>query len=132
MKLQPYVQVDTTPFSATREQIVAQWGQPLKAQRNGVGLNELDYATVVFRFQDNGRLEEVSMRAPVVYLGHVDVPFAGLEEFVRGEDASMFERAGFLVSPKFGLAFDPHCPTWVTALAAHCIDTWRAIGNPPG
>jgi len=72
------------------------------------------------------------MRAPVVYFGHVDVPFAGLEEFVRGEDASMFERAGFLVSPKFGLAFDPHCPTWVTALAAHCIDTWRAIGNPPG
>jgi hypothetical protein len=131
MKLQPYALVDTTPFSATREQIVAQWGPPLKAQRNGVGLNELDYGTVVFRFQDCGRLEEVSMRAPVVYIGHVDVPFAGLEEFVRGEDASMFERAGFLVSPKFGLAFDPHCPTWVTALAAHCIDTWRAIGNPP-
>jgi len=132
MKLQPYVLVDTTPFSASREQIVAQWGQPLKALRNGVGLNELDYGTVVFRFQDCGRLEEVSMRAPVVYIGHVDVPFAGLEEFVRSEDRSMFERAGFLVSPKFGLAFDPHCPTWVTALAAHCIDSWRAIGRPSG
>ena len=127
MKLEPYVLVDTTPFSASREQIVAQRGQPLKELRNSVGLNELDYGAVVYRFQDSGRLEEVSMRAPVVYIGTVDVPFAGLEAFVLAEDESAFERAGFIVSPKFGLAFDPNCPTWVTALAAHCIDTWRAI-----
>lgn len=127
MKLEPYVLVDTTPFSASREQIVAQRGQPLKELRNSVGLNELDYGTVVYRFQDSGGLEEVSMRAPVVYIGTVDVPFAGLETFVWAEDESAFERAGFIVSPKFGLAFDPNCPTWVTALAAHCIDTWRAI-----
>lgn len=127
MRLQPYVRVDATPFSASREQVVAQRGPPLKAQRNGVGLNELDYGTVVYRWQDCGRLEEVSMRAPVVYIGNVDVPFAGLEHFVRSQDPSAFERAGFLVSPKFGLAFDPNCPTWVTALAAHCIDTWRAM-----
>lgn len=127
MKLEPYVLVDTTPFSASREQIMAQRGQPLKELRNGVGLNELDYGTVVYRFQDSGRLEEVSMRARVVYIGTVDVPFAGLEMFVWAEDESAFERAGFIVSPKFELAFAPNCPTWVTALAAHCIDTWRAI-----
>ena len=127
MKLKPYVRVDTTPFTASREQVLEQRGLPLKALRNSVGLNELDYGTVVYRFQDCGRLEEVSMRAPVVYVGNVDVPFAGLESYVRAEDKSAFERAGFIVSPKFGLAFDPSCPTWVTALAPHCIDTWRAI-----
>lgn len=127
MKLEPYVRVDSTPFSASREQIVAHRGQPLKELRNSIGLNELDYGAVVYRFQDNGRLEEVSERAPVVYIGNVDVPFAGLEAFVRAEDEAAFERAGFIVSPKFGLAFDPNCPSWVTALAAHCIETWRAL-----
>ena len=127
MKLQPYVLVDATPFWASREQIENARGRPLKASRNGVGLNELDYGTVVFRFQDRGRLEEITAQAPVVYIGNVDVPFTGLEEFVREQDAAAFERAGFIVSPKFGLAFDPNCPTWVTALAAHCIDTWRAL-----
>jgi hypothetical protein len=34
---------------------------------------------------------------------------------------------GFIVSPKFGLAFDPDDAPWVTALAEHCIDTWRAL-----
>jgi len=127
MKLQPYVLVDATPFWASREQIENARGRPLKASRNGVGLNELDYGTVVFRFQDRGRLEEITAQAPVVYIGNVDVPFTGLEEFVREQDAAAFERAGFIVSPKFGLAFDPNCPTWVTALAAYCIDTWRAL-----
>ena len=127
MKLQPYVLVDATPFWASREQIENARGRPLKASRNSVGLNELDYGTVVFRFQDRGRLEEITAQAPVVYIGNVDVPFTGLEEFVREQDAAAFERAGFIVSPKFGLAFDPNCPTWVTALAAHCIDTWRAL-----
>lgn len=127
MKLEPYILVDTTPFSVSREQIIEKRGQPLKELRSSVGLNELDYGTVVYRFQDSGRLEEVFMRSPVVYIGTVDVPFAGLETFVRAVDASAFERAGFIVSPKFGMAFDPNCPTWVTALAAHCIDTWRAM-----
>jgi hypothetical protein len=127
MRLHPYVRVDDIPFSATRARIESERGRPLKAQRNGVGLNELDYGNVVFRFQDNGRLEEVTMRAPVVYIGSVDLPFAALAAFVREEDSMSFERAGFIVSPMFGLAFDPACPNWVTALAVHCIDTWRAM-----
>ncbi|NUZ05380.1 hypothetical protein [Piscinibacter koreensis] len=134
MRLEPFVQVDRTPFSATREQVEAERGAPLQAVRNGVGLDELDYGNVVFRFQDNGRLEEVSMRAPIVYFGANDVPFAALDGFVHANDPSAFTRGGFVVSPRFGVAFDPDCPTWVTALAAHCIDTWRAIpsdSNPP-
>ena len=127
MKLLPFVQVDSTRFSASKESILAERGLPARQGRNGVGLNELDYGEVVFRFQDNGRLEEITTQAPVVYFGNIDVPFRALESFVRCEDESAFERAGFVVSPKFGLAFDPACPSWVTALARHCIDSWRAI-----
>jgi hypothetical protein len=102
-------------------------GEPSRTGRNAIGLHELDYDTVVFRFQDNGRLEEVTMQAPVVVFGTIVVPFGTLAPFVREHDSSVFERAGFLVSPTFGLAFDPQCPFWVTALAAHCLAAWRAL-----
>jgi hypothetical protein len=127
MKLLPFAQVDKTHFSASQESILAERGPPLTQCRNGVGLNELDYGDVVFRFQDNGRLEEVTTQAPVVYFGNTDVPFGALEAYVRSEDELAFDRAGFVVSPKLGLAFDPDCPFWVTALALHCIASWREI-----
>jgi hypothetical protein len=127
MKLLPFVQVDATRFSASQESILAERGPPARQCRNGVGLNELDYGDVVFRFQDNGRLEEVTMQAPVIYFGNIDVPFSALESYVRSEDESAFDRAGFVISPRLGLAFDPAYPFWVTALAPHCIESWRAI-----
>ena len=127
MRLQPFSVVDGVPFSVSREEVLRIYGSPLREGRNGVGLNELDYEDVVFRFQDCGRLEKVTAQAPVLNLGTVAVPFGALERFVRENDPSMFERAGFLVSPTFGVAFDPQCPSWVTALAAHCIGEWQAL-----
>jgi hypothetical protein len=129
MDLEPFVRVDRTPFSASREEVVKQWGMAARTCRNDVGLNELDYDSIVFRFQDCGRLEEITLQAPVVHLGNLSVPFAALASFVRANDSSAFERAGFLVSPKFGMAFDPNEPFWVTALAAHCLDAWRDLSG---
>jgi hypothetical protein len=127
MKLHPFSSVDGVPFSVSREEVLRSRGTPVRQGRNEVGLNELDYEDVVFRFQDCGRLEEVTAQAAVLNLGTVAVPFIALESFVRSNDPSMFERAGFLVSPKFGFAFDPQYPNWVTALAEHCINEWRAL-----
>jgi hypothetical protein len=127
MNLDPFVSVDGILFSVSREEIVKMRGQPVRAGRNDVGLNELDYQSVVYRFQDGGRLEEITLQARVVSFGNVAVPFDALASFVRREDPGVFERAGFVVSPRFGLAFDPDEPLWVTALAAHCIDDWRAL-----
>jgi hypothetical protein len=127
MNLVPFHSVDRTPFSLTREQLVRSRGRPLREQRNEIGLNELDYHSVVYRFQDNGRLEEISLQAPVLTLGSVAVPFQALAGFVREQDPEAFERAGFVVSPRFGIAFDPTQPHWVTALAAHCIVEWRKL-----
>ena len=127
MHLQPFVRVDETLFSDSEQDIVARKGEPKKRLRNSVQLNELDYGDVVFRFQDCGRLEEVTKLAPVVFVNGQPMLFPALAGFVRRNDADVFERGGFLVSPAFGLAFDPHDPSWVTALARHCIDTWRAL-----
>lgn len=127
VKLVPFERVDETPFSASSAEIVQAHGRPWRASRNGVGLNELDYGGVVYRFQDSGRLEEITLQAEVLTLENVAVPFASLAAFVRKHDPEAFERAGFLVSPRFGLAFDPTEPFWVTALARHCLPEWEAL-----
>ncbi len=131
MRLQPYVRVDDIAFSATSDDVLVRFGTPARTQDNPVALTELDYGHAVYRFQASGRLEEVTQRAPVLYLvdgsAVSDLPFAGLAAFVRARDAQAFQRGGFLVSPRYGLAFVPAEPDWVTALAPHCIDTWRAL-----
>lgn len=132
MKLDPYVQVDDWPFTLSSEDLQRARGTPWRAQRNGVGLDEMDYGDVVFRFQDCGRLEEITVQAAVVNIGNVAVPFANLAGFIRAHDPEAFDRAGFVVSPKFGLAFDPSQPSWVTALARHCLPEWKRLptGSP--
>jgi hypothetical protein len=127
MKLDPFVAVDGLPFTVGQDEILARRGRPWRALRNDVGLNELDYGEVVFRFQDNGRLEEVTRQAEVLAIGNLRVPFASLAAFVRGQDPDVFERAGFVVSPRLGIAFDPRQPFWVTALARHSLPQWQAL-----
>ncbi|HEX5683149.1 MAG TPA: hypothetical protein VFY73_03850 [Ideonella sp.] len=127
MKLDPFVSVNDLPFTVTREQVLRLWGRPADEGFNVVGLVELDYGSTVYRFQTSGRLEEVTLQAATVQLGAEVIPFGALRAHVRAHDLGMFERAGFVVSPKFGLAFDPTSDHWVTALAAHCLDAWRAL-----
>ena len=127
MKLQPFTSVNGVPFNVSRGEVLRRRGRPTREGRNDIGLNELDYGDVVFRFQDSGRLEEVTTQARVLNLGTVAVPFGTLERFVKDNDSSAFERAGFVISPMFGLAFDPQCPHWVTALASHCMGEWLAL-----
>ena len=127
MHLTPFVQVDDIPLSTTRAALRRLRGAPLQRWINDVALEVFDYGGAVFRFQASGRLEEVTQRAPVLHLGELAIPFRTLQGFVRAQDADAFERAGFVVSPRFGLAFVPADPDWVTALARHCIPTWRAL-----
>lgn len=131
MHLEPYTRVDGMPFTATREDVLRAHGQPLSKARNGVGLTALDFGGVVYRFQDHGRLEEITTRAEVLHLGRVAVPFRDLAAFVHGHDDAAFERAGFLVSPRYGIAFVPDEPCWVTALARHCLGEWEALRPVP-
>jgi hypothetical protein len=129
VKLDPFVQVDDTLFSVSRNELVRRKGPPLRRSVNDVALEVFDYGGVVYRFQVSGRLEEVTTRAPVVHIGEIAIPFRALAAFVKAQDPDVFERASFLVSPRFGLAFVPADPDWVTALARHCLPTWHALGS---
>ena len=125
--LQPFVAFGGMPFDLSVDGLLALLGPPDRCSRNAAGLNAYDYGHSVLRFQDSGRLEEITKRASLLQLGTVVVPFSALPGFVRSQDDEAFERAGFLVSPSFGLAFVPDEPDWVTALARHCLPTWRAL-----
>lgn len=127
LRLEPFVAFDDIPFSLSVEALLARLGPPAQQSRNAAELNAYDYGHSVLRFQHNGRLEEITKRAPVLQLDTVAIPFSALAGFVLAQDADAFERAGFLVSPAFGIAFVPGGPDWVTALARHCIPTWRAL-----
>lgn len=121
------MRVDGMPFTATRADVIHAHGQPHREMRNPVGLTALDYGAVVYRFQDSGRLEEVTAHTQALHLGHLAVPLRDLAAFVHHHDAAAFERAGFLVSPRYGIAFVPAEPGWVTALARHCLPRWKAL-----
>lgn len=127
LRLTPFIAFDDTPFSTTAEALLARLGPPDRHTRNAVALQEFDYGHSVFRFQDGGRLEEITKRAPVLQIGPVAIPFAALAGFLHGQDGAVFERAGFTVSPRYGIAFVPTEPDWITALAPHCIGSWRAL-----
>jgi hypothetical protein len=127
MQLIPFLSVDGLPFTVSREDVERQWGRPVEEGFNLVGLTELDYGDVVFRFQSSGRLEEITTQADVVKVDGRSVSFGALTNFVHQHDEGTFRRAGFIVSPRFGLAFDPASDRWVTALAAHCLDEWRKL-----
>lgn len=129
MRLEPFLSVDDLPFSATPDEVRARCGPPEHEGVNAVALHELDYGHVVFRFQASGRLEEVTKPGAVLHLGALAVPFAALESFIAHQDPDAFVRAGYVVSPRFGLAFVPGQPPWVTALARHGIDAWRRLAQ---
>jgi hypothetical protein len=129
MTLEPYESVDGVAFTATMDQVRRLHGVPRRESCNDVELNELDYGEVVYRFQHNGRLEEVTRRARVIYLPETAVPYASLAAFVRQHDEQAFRAGGFYVSPRFGLAFDPADSNWVTALARHCLPQWQALAS---
>lgn len=127
MRLDPYLSFAGYAFSLQRDDVIKRRGEPRKARRNEVALHEMDYGDVVLRFQDSGRLEEITAPAPVLHLASVAVPFESLQPFVLAQDTTAFWRARFLVSPAFGLAFDPTEPPWITALARHCLPEWEAL-----
>ena len=93
VKLAPFNSVDGVAFSISPEQLVAQLGQPMSKGRNEVGLNEFDYGAEVYRFQDSGRLEEITKCASVVHNGELAVPFGSLQRFIKKQDHSAFERS---------------------------------------
>ena len=129
MKLSPYSHVGNVTFGIGPDALVQVAGQPHSQRSNRASETELDYGSIVYRFDSNSTLVEITADSPALELDGYLIPFPLLAGYVREHDQSAFERVGFLVSPRFGIAHDPDCPSWVTAFPEESLDRWRAIGS---
>ena len=130
MRIVPFAQVEDVFFGASQANLLSMRGEPVSRRVNRDSLAELDYGAGIYRFDASDALVEITVNVPVVDLDGHRVPYALLRSYIAGRDISMFERAGFVVSPSFGIAFDPECPFWVTAFPRESIELWRALCAP--
>jgi len=128
MRITPLTKVNDIAFGSSQDAIAAALGKPDKISTNSLGLVELSYPSAIYRFGGAG-LEEATLNAKVIELGAVAVPFKLLGSYMRESDPSCFESSGFIVSPAYGIAYDPEYPCWVTAFAQSGIALWQAIGS---
>ncbi|MEM8661517.1 MAG: hypothetical protein AAGF35_11585 [Pseudomonadota bacterium] len=109
------------------QELLSYLGCPNSNMKNSIGLVELDFGSKVFRFDPSGALSEVTIESEVVELDHTSIPFEDLAARLKAEDAGVFEKYGFIVSPEFGLAFDPEHSPWVTVLTKRGLAAWQKV-----
>jgi hypothetical protein len=129
MKVKPYIQVDAIDFGISRESVVSLLGNPVSEGRTRKGKVELEYANAFYRFNGDNQLIEISIDAPIVVFGSVSVPFVNLGSFLKEHDHERFEAVGFIVSPLYGVGFDPGYPSWVTAFLRESLPLWQSYAS---
>ena len=127
MKISPLQAVDGIPFGATESQVVAVLGEPLRRNRNRLDEDELRYEAGVFRFVTKIGMVEASLNLHAIALDEVEIQFADIPAFLRENDSDVFNKSGFLVSPRYGVAVDSGFESWVTVMPTHRIAAWKAI-----
>jgi hypothetical protein len=129
MKVSPFAKVGNVPFGISPDALIELLGPPNDQRTDNSSNSELDYGSAVYRFDATSTLVEVTADVPALELGDAVIPFPFLAAYVREHDQSAFERAGFLVSPSFGLAHDPDYPSWVTVFPQQSVSLWQASGK---
>jgi hypothetical protein len=124
MKVQPYTTVGEVAFGADAGGVVAILGKPQRKTTDRLGRTELHYPELVVRLS-GAEVVEISVDARVVEFPEVAVPFHNLAQFLRQQDTTTFDAAGFVVSPGYGVAMDPHFPAWVTVFCRGELVAWR-------
>lgn len=127
MKIEPYKKVGEVSLEVREDELLRDLGDPNSKSTNSIGLVEFDFGSRVFRFDPSGALDEVTIESEVVELESASIPFKYLAARLKAEDAGVFEKYGFIVSPKFGLAFDPEHSPWVTVLTKKGLAAWRKV-----
>src|SRR6516225_7410858 len=121
MRVIPLRQFGDVEFGSAADALISLKGEPKRTRVKRSGLTELDYGSIFYRFSQDGLLVEVTADAPTLELDAVLVSFNLLANYLREHDQSYFERCGFSISPRFGVAHDPDFPSWVTAFPASSI-----------
>jgi hypothetical protein len=127
MRIEPYKKVEALSLAIREDELTVLLGPPDRKISNRVGLVEYRYVARIFRFEAVGNLCEVTVEAETVELNGVIIPFSRLAGFIETQDAHAFVRHGFIVSPDFGLAFDPEFSPWVTVLTKAGLALWQKI-----
>jgi hypothetical protein len=127
MNIEPFSKIGHISLDLSPDELEQILGAPAGRRTNRIGLVELDYGGSVYRFEPNGMLCEVTIEAPLVELGNVSIPFAKLGEFVGNNDPHSAIKHGFILSPSYGIAFDPEHQPWVTVLTKRALETWAKL-----
>lgn len=134
MKVVPYESAWGAPFGSSCQDVSAIFGAPQRiSSATAKKRLEYHYPSVIFRFDDQLRLVEAT--ADVEYVdvegcsmpgaARAEVAFVELGFVIAKLDNASFSTFGFLVSPMFGVAFDPECRHWLTAFAASELSKWQ-------
>lgn len=129
MKIDAYKSVGLVNLGTRRGDLINLLGAPEREAKSRIFALEIRYPGSLYRFDSDDVLKEISIDAPELEIKGESVSFEHLGAFLEQRDTEMFERSGFLVSPRYGLAFDQYFPSWVTFFPREDLQLWRAVGS---
>ena len=129
MKFCPFKSINEIYFNSTRDEILQALGNPEGESVNSLGWNELNYGEIVFRLDRNGHLVEVTANLECVDLNGSKIQYIQLNDYLSKNDNEAFDTVGFIVSPKYGIAFDPEHKFWVTHFRQSELEGWRNVSS---
>jgi hypothetical protein len=134
MRVIPYISIADIPFGCTEEVVISTCGVPHRREIDRLERLELVYESQTFRLAgDTGKLVEVTACSEYFEIDNCKMPnskrnevaFVELGYAVARLDQDSFLAHGFFVSPRFGIAFDPHFPPYLTIFARSELYAWQ-------
>ncbi|EHK5111995.1 hypothetical protein I2702_004822 [Vibrio parahaemolyticus] len=125
MAIVPFLEIDGISLDTSSRAVMEIKGHPNSIKTNSLGLTEIDFGSCVYRFDKEDRLYEVTLNTPSIKLAGVSVTFEQLGKYVKQTDNNWFDKYGFIVSPKFGVAFDPEHSPFLTVLTKLGLQGWK-------
>lgn len=127
MKLEPYTNIAGISLDIGEPDLINISGNLSRIQVNSIGLTEMDYGSRIYRFDQSGVLNELTIECIAIEHQGLTIPFAHLKSYIATKDNDAFDKFGFCVSPLLGLAFDPEQSPWLTVLTKQGISAWSKI-----
>lgn len=107
MHIRPYISLDDVRFGDDASAVEKALGRPNSQRRNKEGELEYDYGDLVVRLCDRRGVVEFSAQREAVAIHENTVHRTDLAAFLLEHDAGAKEAYGFVISPHFGVAYDP-------------------------
>ncbi len=128
MRFTPYKEVLGICFGTLEATIIEIHGKPERVGENRLGSKELIFPDKIFRLRpSDGALHEITIDSEYFQLEGREIGFADLGFFVAKHDLNSFEASGFVVSPKYGIAFDSHHNYFLTIFCEADLKEWEKL-----